>query len=266
MKDIRDIIFRAIEGKRFRAVLTAERAGVLSGVEKVRARAEELGIVVELCKEEGETLSHGERIGTIVAEPKQIAIAEEQVIGELAKASGIATAARTAVMLADGRARIVSGSWKKMPPQLKELVRRAIATGGAAVRIAEPPMIYLDKNYVRMLGSIRTALAACAEFPGYTKVVQLRGEEGTIAQEARMAVEGGAEILMVDTGRREDLEDCLSELTAMGCRTYVKVAFAGNVKLTDIPELSQRADILCIGKEIVDAPLLDWKLDVLEEC
>ncbi|UQT50137.1 hypothetical protein M5E87_11615 [Flavonifractor plautii] len=40
-----------------------------------------------------------------------------------------------------------------------------------------------------------------------------------------------------------------------------------NVKLTDIPELSERADILCIGKEIVDAPLLDWKLDVMrEEC
>lgn len=32
------------------------------------------------------------------------------------------------------------------------------------------------------------------------------------------------------------------------------MAFAGNVKLTDIPELSERADILCIGKEIVDAP------------
>ena len=45
------------------------------------------------------------------------------------------------------------------------------------------------------------------------------------------------------------------------------VRTAGNVKLTDIPELSERADILCIGKEIVDAPLLDWKLDVMgEEC
>ena len=52
-----------------------------------------------------------------------------------------------------------------------------------------------------------------------------------------------------------------------GLPERIKVAFAGNVKLTDIPELSRRADILCIGKEIVDAPLLDWKLDVLgEEC
>ena len=267
MRDVRDTVFRTLEGKRFRAVLTAERAGVLSGAAMVRARAEELGVALELCKEEGDELSHGERIGTLVAAPKQIALAEEQLIGELAKASGIATAARTAVLLADGRARIVSGSWKKMPPQLKELVRQAVATGGAAVRIAEPPMIYLDKNYIRMLGSIQAALAACAGLPDHTKVVQLRGEDGTVARETRAAVTGGADILMVDTGERADLDCCLSELAAMGCRERVQVAFAGNVKLTDIPELSRQTDILCIGKEIVDAPLLDWKLDVVgEEC
>ena len=128
-------------------------------------------------------------------------------------------------------------------------------------------MIYLDKNYIRMLGSIPQALAACASFHEYTKVVQLRGESATVAWETQAAVRGGADILMVDTGAREDLECCLSELGAMGCRGHIKVAFAGNVKLTDIPELSERADILCIGKEIVDAPLLDWKLDVMgEEC
>ena len=128
-------------------------------------------------------------------------------------------------------------------------------------------MIYLDKNYIRMLGSIPQALAACASFHEYTKVVQLRGESATVAWETQAAVRGGADILMVDTGAREDLECCLSELAAMGCREHIKVAFAGNVKLTDIPELSERADILCIGKEIVDAPLLDWKLDVMrEEC
>ena len=69
------------------------------------------------------------------------------------------------------------------------------------------------------------------------------------------------------TAYRLSLIHILSELAAMGCRGHIKVAFAGNVKLTDIPELSERADILCIGKEIVDAPLLDWKLDVMrEEC
>jgi nicotinate-nucleotide pyrophosphorylase (carboxylating) len=38
------------------------------------------------------------------------------------------------------------------------------------------------------------------------------------------------------------------------------------VRLTDIPDLTNwDIDILCIGKEIVDAGLLDMKLDVLQE-
>ena len=119
MEDIRDILFENIASKRFRAVLTAERSGVLSGVDEAYASAKKLGIDLELCKGEGAEISHGERFGNFLGTPKQIAMAEECLIGTLAKASGIATAARTAVQLADGRMQIVSGSWKKMPPEIK---------------------------------------------------------------------------------------------------------------------------------------------------
>ena len=265
MEDIRDRLFQKVAEKRFRAVLTAERAGVLSGGEAARAWAAKLGIELELCKADGEDIGHGERIGNLAATAKQMALAEEVLIGTLAKASGIATAARTAVLLADGRAEIVSGSWKKMPPEIKGLVRRAIADGGASFRITEPPMIYLDKNFLRMLGGIPAALAACAPFPGHTKVVQIRSEDGDVDEETAEAIRGGADILMVDTGKAEDLDRCVARTAALGARERVKVAFAGNVKLTDIPALAGRADILCIGKEIVDALLLDMKLDVIGE-
>lgn len=38
MRDIRDDLFRSIYGRRFRAALTAERAGVLAGTEAAKAR------------------------------------------------------------------------------------------------------------------------------------------------------------------------------------------------------------------------------------
>ena len=50
MEDIRDILFENIASKRFRAVLTAERSGVLSGVDEAYASAKKLGIDLELCK------------------------------------------------------------------------------------------------------------------------------------------------------------------------------------------------------------------------
>lgn len=264
--DVRDVLFQDIEAKRFRAVLTAERSGVLSGVEAAHARAEALGITLELCRAEGDELSHGERFGNLLASPKQIAMAEEQIIGTLAKSSGIATAARTAVQLADGKVQIVSGSWKKMPPEIKDMVRTATASGGAAFRICQPPMAYLDKNFIRMFGSIPAALNACRRLPDFRRVVQIRGYTTSIDEETVQAVENGADILMVDTGDPADLDCCLAALDRMDGKRPAEVAFAGNVRLTDIPELAGRgAGILCIGKEIVDAKLLDMKLDVLGE-
>lgn len=59
MRDIRDDLFRSIYGRRFRAALTAERAGVLAGTEAAKAQADELGIELELCKADGEELMHG---------------------------------------------------------------------------------------------------------------------------------------------------------------------------------------------------------------
>lgn len=96
-------------------------------------------------------------------------------------------------------------------------------------------MIYLDKNFLRMLGGIPAALAACAPFPGHTKVVQIRSEDGDVDEETTEAISGGADILMVDTGKTEDLDRCVARAAALGARERVRVAFAGNVKLTDIP-------------------------------
>lgn len=266
MKDVRDILFREIAEKKFRAVLRAERSGVFCGRSAAIRCAQALGIELEICINDGDELSHGQRFANLLAEPKQVAIAEEQLIGTIAKACGIATAARTAVHLADGKVKIVSGSWKKMPPESKHMVRDAIAAGGAAFRICESPMIYLDKNYIRMLGGIPAALAACRGFPDAVKVVQIKGITADVEEETLQALNGGAGVFMVDTGRIEDLRSCRRVLETSGRRGEVRLAYAGDVKLTDIPQLTkERLDILCIGKQIVDAQLLDMKLDVIQE-
>ena len=153
-----------------------------------------------------------------------------------------------------------------MPPSLKSMVRQAISTGGASFRICQPPMLYIDKNFIRMFGSIPAALEAVAEQTEPTKIIQIKGMTCPVQEETRQALAGGANILMVDTGRLEDLEACQAELAQLGAREQIQVAFAGNVHIADIPDMARRGvDLLCIGKEIVDAGLLDMKLDVVEE-
>ena len=266
MKDIRDFIFKNIQNNIFNALLISEDNGVFSGSSEAYSTAEEIGVSLELYFKDGDVLNAGDRIGSISAAPKNMAIAEEKIIGSLAKFSGIATAARKAVSEADGKIKIVAGSWKKMPPQIKDGIRKAVAAGGASFRICDTPMLYLDKNYIKMFGSIKRLLEAVKDLNDVVKVLQIKGIDNSIEEETKEAVLYGCSLLMVDTGKIEDAEKCISTVNESGIREKVQIAFAGNVKIDQISEIIKKdIDILCIGKDIVDAKLLDIKLDVINQ-
>jgi nicotinate-nucleotide pyrophosphorylase (carboxylating) len=258
--DVREQIFASLEGQAFRAVLTACGRGVLSGQAAAQAQTAELGFTLAWEKAEGSLLEAGDILLRLRASAMGIARAEERLMGCLCKPSGIATAARRASELAGGRIRVVSGAWKKMPPALKDMVRQAVTSGGLASRLVDQPFVYLDKNYVRMLGGITATLQAVKAIPG-AKVIQLRGEEADIAEETRRACLAGADVVMVDTGRRADAS---AALATAGDFPQVRVAFAGNLHIDEIPSLADLGvHILDIGAAILDAPLLDMRLDVI---
>ena len=66
----------------------------------------------------------------------------------MSKASGIATATYKAVEISENKIRIVSGAWKKMPIQIKPVIKKSVKTGGGWAGVSEEPFIYIDKNYV----------------------------------------------------------------------------------------------------------------------
>src|SRR5207244_4205561 len=140
------------------AALIADEAGVITPIAAARETAEELGLVVEHAVDEASVVAAGDEILRFRGHPLQIALADERLVGVLAKPSGIATAARRFVERANGRPRVVSGASKKLPFAQKDMIRAAIVTGGAQPRIAEWPFHYLDKNFVTMLGGVEATL------------------------------------------------------------------------------------------------------------
>ncbi len=263
MQDIRDVIFKDILDKKFRALISTEKDGCLSGVEEAQKVAAEIGVSINFYYEEGDLIKAGDIICEIIGYPKQITIAEDKIIGCLSKFSGIATAAHKAVLIADGKIRIVSGSLKKMPSVINRNIRKALESGGAYSRISTTPMVYMDKNYIKMLGSIPNALEAAKCFDDLAKVIQIKGDDVSIEQETTQALKNGCNILMVDTGNLDDLKKCIQVTEELNKRKDVQIAFAGGIKLEQIPNLIEYGiDALCVGKDIVDALLLDMKLDV----
>jgi nicotinate-nucleotide pyrophosphorylase (carboxylating) len=260
--DLRDDILRGAAGKQVVASVIADDSGVLAETSAVASEAQHLGLDLQRIRADG-PIRTGDEIARFAGSAKQIVSAEDVLIGLMAKASGIATAARRFVDRAAGRPKIVSGAWKKMPASQKDAIRRAVVAGGASCRISDHPFIYLDKNYIRILGGITASLNAVAGLPEHEKVVQLKGRYQDIAREACAAVAEGADLLHIDTGQPDDVTHVSQALTRLGLRRRVRIAFGGNVRLEDMNRLrALDIDILDIGRQIVDAPLLDMRMEV----
>lgn len=256
-------IFQGIRHHRLKASLFSKGNGWLAGIPFAQRAAEILGLEAIWIKSSRASVKKGEEIARFIGRPQQIVKFENLVIGLISKPSGIATAAQKAQKAAGGKIRLVSGGWKKHPFLIKDLIWDAVAAGGIAHRLIDEPFVYLDKNYVRIFGGISQALQAASSSTSI-KVIQLRGEFSPIAEEALEALASGAHILMVDTGSRQDLDQVLTVLRKRRTPRQAKLAFAGGIKLSDIPLLAKKGvDILDIGAAILDAPWLELTYDVI---
>ena len=264
-QDIRDLIFASVKGKKFIAQISARGEGIISGVEWLKKACDNLGINLKKWKKNGARVRPADIVAILEGDAKQMARGEEELIGWISKASGIATAASRAQKAAGKGLKVVCGAWKKMPLPIKDLVRQAIADGGIDYRLSGKPFLYLDKNYIKILGGVGKTLHAMNALEGRSLVIQLKGEGPKLLREAVLAARKGADIIMIDTGEKADIERIDSRLRAKGLRGDVQIAFGGNIRIEDLNVLKgMPVEIVDIGQAVVDAPLLDMRMDVTE--
>jgi nicotinate-nucleotide pyrophosphorylase (carboxylating) len=261
--DVRAFLFKPLEHKLFTAQLTAAEQGILAGSSLASSRALDLGLCILASSTDGQKVQQGFCVLRVRGSAEQMSRGEEELLACLGKTSGVATAAARFAAMARGRARIVCGGWKKVAPDLRKDLREAIAIGGASIRLLDEPFVYLDKNFVRMFSSMTEAINRGCSLNGRTVAVQIRGDNGFVAEEAWGAYSAGAGVLMVDTGKVEDLRAVVEAARSGGFRNKVKFAFSGGVTSERLEEvIAAGADIIDIGRAIIDAPLLDFRFDV----
>lgn len=263
--ELREYLFSGIKDKRWHFAITCKDEGVFSGADRLKQLIGASGIKVYGIASEGDKIRAGDCVASGTGIAEEITRAEEMLLGVIGKTSGVATAAAGFVKRADGRVKIVCGAWKKVAPEIRSDLRLAIHTGGSGIRITDEPFIYIDKNYVRLLGCVGEAVKRAREYDdSRIVVVQLKGEIQPITDEAVQAVEAGAGIIMVDTGRIEDLKAISDISKNNGWHGKVKLAYAGGVTPDCIETvIDSGAEIVDVGRAIIDAPMLDFSLDVL---
>lgn len=261
--DVRAHLWAPVAGRTFDFEIAAVEAGILAGSRALSEEAAALGIQLDWLAEDGHALEPGAAVCRARGVAWQVARAEEYLMAAIGKPSGVATAAAELVAMAGRRARIVCGAMKKVPAEFRRELRHAATVGGASMRILERPFVYLNATHVRVLGGIGPAVRHARALDGRAVVVKLRGETAPIAAEAEEAAAAGAEVLMVGTGLVSDVALVVERLATSRPGCQPSVGFLGGVDALALPAVvAAGATVLEVGRAILDAPLVDFRLRV----
>jgi nicotinate-nucleotide pyrophosphorylase (carboxylating) len=259
----RDVTTRALvrPAQQGAGVLVAKSDGVVAGIPITEAVFAELSasIRLEAFVMDASRVRKGDRIASVRGPLGPILSAERVALNLLQRLSGIATLTRRMVEAVEGtEARIVDT--RKTTPGLRELERYAVRAGGGwnhRFNLADGVLIkdnHLAAARSRGL-SIADVVAAARSAAPHTLRIEI---EVTGVEEAREALEAGADVILLDNMAPEEIRRVVE--FAKG-RAVLEAS--GGVTLDNVRAIAETGvDIISVGALTHSAPALDISLEI----
>lgn len=228
-----------------RAVIRAEDAGIVAGLTEATALLSHFAIRVTPAKEDGSVVNPGEILLTLEGSAKKILLVERTALNIIGRMSGIATRTRALgdLVSAKNPACRVAAT-RKTCPGFGPLDKKAVLIGGGDPHRANLSEGFLIKDNHLALVPIPEAIRRAKAYSAYKKV-EIEVESG---DDARLAAECGADIIMLDNMTPGQVADTLVLLKNAGLRDRVTVEVSGGIdEKTLAGYVASGADIISMG-------------------
>ena len=247
-----------LQGK---ASLLAKAEGIVAGVEvaqRVFLRVDPSLKIKALIKD-GATVKPGDIIATISGRVISILKAERTALNFLQRLSGIATLTAQYTAKTQGFATSILDT-RKTTPGLRLLEKYAVRMGGGKNhRFHLGDLILIKDNHLtalRALGMSLQDIAAKAK-QNAPQGIKIEVEVNTV-QEAVEAVEGGADIILLDNMSPDEMRQVVSLVP-----DYVKTEASGGITLDNIQAAAMAGvDFISIGALTHSPKALDISLEL----
>jgi nicotinate-nucleotide pyrophosphorylase (carboxylating) len=241
-----------------RAVVLAERSGVLSGTAAVRRLAILTGLRVRRCRRDGSRLAPGERVLELTGDLRTILGVERALLNLLMHLSGVATAADEAVRRARGRLAVLGT--RKTIPGLRHLEKAALRHGGAGPHRADLAQAILVKNnhlaHLDLAEALRRIRAA------YGPRVPVEVEVGR-EREALAALASGVGHLLIDNASPTRARAIVAAVRAAPGGRRARIELSGGITRANLGRYAATgADAASLGELTHSARALPFHLRV----
>lgn len=254
------------EAARVDARLVAKGAGVLAGLELFR----EAFLIcdseaqVDFLVGDGEHVSAGAEIARVRGNARAVLVAERTGLNFLQQLSGVATLTARYVEAAAGRARILDT--RKTVPGLRCLQKYAVVMGGGENhRFGLFDEAMIKDNHLDLAGLGLEALTR--EVRGRLGPMIPITSEARDRDEARGAVRGGADVVLLDNMSPEEMSELVPELRALAleCGRTIELEASGGIGLEGVAKVAESGvDRISVGALTHSAAVLDLSLLIVQ--
>lgn len=240
------------------ADFTARKAGVLAGIEMVKAVLEEVGLTdIQIKKRDGDEISAGEVLLTVSGNTRAILLAERTALNFVGHLSGIATQTAKWVAAVSGTKCQVRDT-RKTTPGYRQLEKYAVRMGGGTNhRMSLSDAALIKDNHIAAAGGVSEAFSAVrSAFP--TAPIEI--EVDTLDQ-LREVLPLKPDLILLDN-MTPDI--CAEAVEIVAGET--KLEASGGIELESAKAYADSGvDFIAIGALTHSAAVLDIGLDLRAE-
>ncbi len=250
------------EDREVEAIVVAKEDGIVSGTELLTSFLRELGIAAEALRKSGETVGRGGEIMRLRGNARSILQVERTLLNLLSHMSGIATATRRLVeKAAKSGKKVKVAATRKTLPGLREFEKMAVIHGGGDPhRFSLSDMVMIKDNHKRIAGGLKEAIRR-AKRKSFSMKLEVEVET---PEEALIAAQEGADIVMLDNFTPEEVRRTVELLEKAGLRAKVILEASGGITIENIMEYAKTGvDVISSGFITKSARALDISLEVV---
>lgn len=203
------------------------------------------GLLYEAVKKDGELVRKGEIIALVSGPARALLGGERTALNFLQRMSGIATKTRQYVeALSSPTTRLVDT--RKTLPGWRSLDKYAVRCGGGFNhRFNLAAGVMLKDNHIAAAGGVAQAIERVRKAAPHTLRVEVEVEH---QEQLGPALDGGAEIIMLDNMSDEEMMRAIEEIRAHRRGAEVVIEASGNITLERLPGLGDLGlDVVSVG-------------------
>lgn len=247
------------EGAVTTGIIHAKDTGILCGVDVARQVFQVLdpSLTFEAMAKDGDKLEPGTLIAKVTGSARSVLTGERLALNLLQHLSGIATRTKKLADLAKPYGTRVVDT-RKTTPGLRLLEKYAVRTGGGHNhRLGLYDAILIKDNHIAVAGGVKEALARAKAYASHMTRIEIEVE--SLAQ-AKEALEGGADVIMLDNMAPDAMKECVRMIDH---RAVVEAS--GGIDEHNLEAAAAAGvDVISIGALTHSVKALDISLDVGE--